>query len=638
MRKKKIITGILILSMIASLAGCGKEAVSDGRGGYESKGIKESLSESFQNAEEPATTADSGSGNTASTPSDVSDADETERFHSYLDASFKEYAESDSLNFNTAVKDPATYGFTVPEATLGDAGLDEKDIEETKKECKDDAAELAEYDRSLLSPDDQLIYDVIAEKIDLNQKMYDNIYLFDPFSPNGGIHTYISTYFTDYRFDDKRDVEIYIELLKQFPDYFDECLEFEKRKSENNCFMSDANCDSVIEKCEDYVSGGDNHFLITTFDNSIKELSFLSDSDRAEFSKQNKDAVLNYVIPAFKNVISVMTELKGKGTIDGGICNAPGGKEYYEMLLKNRAGSSMSPGEVKQLLESKMQEHMQSLMTIAYSNPDAYQYFSENYSSIWEDVDSGMTPQEIIDGFETLFVNDYPQIGKIPYDVDYLDESLWEIEDGILAYYNSPAYDDEENNIIRINGKNPEGLWNTLAHEGIPGHMYQNAYFMSTNPHPIRDILASVGYKEGWAVYTSYNAYQYYDFNNSIYKAQLAKLCRLDSELSYLLIGIIDVNVNYFGWTVDDVQNYLDQNGYDGGAAENLFNTVTGDPATYQSYVTSYYLMQGLRDKAEHELGSKFDPVSFHKVILEAGPVSFDLLTPIVDKYIEESK
>ena len=48
--------------------------------------------------------------------------------------------------------------------------------------------------------------------------------------------------------------------------------------------------------------------------------------------------------------------------------------------------------------------------------------------------------------------------------------------------------------------------------------------------------------------------------------------------------------------------------------------------------------MKSLRDKAEEELGSKFDPVEFNRVILETGPCQFDILGKQVDKYIEKNK
>ena len=178
----------------------------------------------------------------------------------------------------------------------------------------------------------------------------------------------------------------------------------------------------------------------------------------------------------------------------------------------------------------------------------------------------------------------------------------------------------------------------TLAHEGCPGHMYQNAYFMSTNPHPIRSIGNELGYMEGWAVYSSYEAMYLYDFGGSEYKKELAKLSVLNESLGYLLYGRIDLGVNYEGWTKEDVENYMISSGFGSDGADEIFKIVKGDPAVYLSYSMGYYEMLEQREKAEEYLGDKFDPIAFHKVVLDAGPVKYDILSKVVDKYIIEKQ
>ena len=65
---------------------------------------------------------------------------------------------------------------------------------------------------------------------------------------------------------------------------------------------------------------------------------------------------------------------------------------------------------------------------------------------------------------------------------------------------------------------------------------------------------------------------------------------------------------------------------------------VIGDPGVYLSYTTGYYEMEELRNYAEEELGSKFDPKEYHKAILTCGPCQFENLKTIVDRYIEENR
>ena len=48
--------------------------------------------------------------------------------------------------------------------------------------------------------------------------------------------------------------------------------------------------------------------------------------------------------------------------------------------------------------------------------------------------------------------------------------------------------------------------------------------------------------------------------------------------------------------------------------------------------------MRDLRDKAERKLGDAFDAVEFHKLILDTGIVTFEIMNDELDKYIKAKK
>lgn len=82
-------------------------------------------------------------------------------------------------------------------------------------------------------------------------------------------------------------------------------------------------------------------------------------------------------------------------------------------------------------------------------------------------------------------------------------------------------------------------------------------------------------------------------------------------------------------------KDYLNEKGFNGDAADDLYTTMIGDPAVYQSYSTGFYEMQEIRDYAEEQLGSKFDLKEFNTVVLETGPCQFNILKQQVQKYID---
>lgn len=559
---------------------------------------------------------------------------EQQEFEQYLDDYFKDVVTDDTLTYNYTIRDGADYGLEEPEVTLGDLGMTAEEIGQDKEEFEGWVKKLDAIDRSCLTEDQKLTYDVLDEYFEVSAGIFDNVYLYEPFSPMRGLQANIATNFTDYRFDDKGDVERYIELLGQIPDYFAEYLDFEQEKSEKGYFMSDAVCDKVISQCKDFVADKENHFMVTTFNDNIDALDFLTDEEKAEYKEANKQAVVNSLLPAFENVAAVLSGLKGTGTNDGGICNYDGGKEYYEYLLKNFAGTAKSPEEVIDMLDTELQKLMVSLYQYYLGNQAAYEYFAANYDSIFAETDQ-MTASEMVDKMMETASEHYPDAGTINYKAEVLDKNLETIMDDVLAYYMAPAIDDPDNNLIRVNGLHTDGMWTTLAHEGYPGHMLQNAYYMSTDPEPVRTLMNFLGYKEGWAMYACYDSLYYYEYEEPEYGDTIAALYQLNDEMSYLMMGRVDLGINYEGWTLQDTADYLTKNGMDGSAAQELYTTMVGDPAVYQSYSTGYYEMKELRDYAEEKMGDDFDLKTFNTIILETGPCQFDILKEQVDKKLQ---
>lgn len=557
-----------------------------------------------------------------------------QEFEQYLDDYFKDVVTDDTLTYNYTIKDGTDYGLEEPEVTLGDPGMTAEEIGQDKEEFEGWVKKLDAIDRSCLTEDQKLTYDVLDEYFEVSAGIFDNVYLYEPFSPMRGLQANIATNFTDYRFDDKGDVERYIELLGQIPDYFAEYLDFEQEKSEKGYFMSDAVCDKVISQCKDFVADKENHFMVTTFNDNIDALDFLTDEEKAEYKEANKQAVENSLLLAFENVAEVLSGLKGTGTNDGGICNYDGGKEYYEYLLKNFAGTAKSPEEVIDMLDTELQKLMVSLYQYYLGNQAAYEYFAANYDSIFAETDQ-MTASEMVDKMMETASEHYPDAGTINYKAEALDKNLETIMDDVLAYYMAPAIDDPDNNLIRVNGLHTDGMWTTLAHEGYPGHMLQNAYYMSTDPEPVRTLMNFLGYKEGWAMYACYDSLYYYEYEEPEYGDTIAALYQLNDEMSYLMMGRVDLGINYEGWTLQDTADYLTKNGMDGSAAQELYTTMVGDPAVYQSYSTGYYEMKELRDYAEEKMGDDFDLKTFNTIILETGPCQFDILKEQVDKKLQ---
>ena len=128
--------------------------------------------------------------------------DEQKRFEEFLHDEYVDSVTSDTLTYNYEIKDGETMGIPEPEVSLGDHDMTDEGIKKQKSEFDDTFEKLKLFDRDDLTENQQLTYDILKQYMENEEEGYLNIYLSEPFSPMKGLQANISTYFTDYRFDD----------------------------------------------------------------------------------------------------------------------------------------------------------------------------------------------------------------------------------------------------------------------------------------------------------------------------------------------------------------------------------------------------------------------------------------------------
>lgn len=134
---------------------------------------------------------------------------------------------------------------------------------------------------------------------------------------------------------------------------------------------------------------------------------------------------------------------------------------------------------------------------------------------------SAQSPEEMLATLQQAITADFPSLPDCNVTVKYINAAM---EDYLSpAFYLTSPLDQLTENTIYINQKNGyEGirLFTTLAHEGFPGHLYQNLYFHSQDVPPIRSLLGYPGYTEGWATFVELHSYIYSGLSKDA-----AKLC-----------------------------------------------------------------------------------------------------------------
>lgn len=562
-------------------------------------------------------------------------------FKNFTFCLFQQEVASNTINLHYSLKEPEKYGITNAPITLGSFDFNETSALASIENL--DAA-LHKFSYNTLSDENKLTYDILSYYFD-TLKTDATYYLYEePLSPITGTHTQLPVLLAEYQFYDTEDVETYLALLETLPDYFSSLVRFEQQKAASGLFMADALVDEVVSQCNAFISMGDSNYLLSTFEERLADLPKLSSNEKTQFIQQNKECLSNYILPAYENLASSLTALKGSGKNTGGVCFLENGKDYYTHLVARETGSSRTISELKELIQSQILTDLIASQSVLEENPSiteqtvseqessfAEQTVSEQDSSLAEQISViSESPDNILTSLKTQISNAFPDYPSVNVQVKYVPTALEEYLSP--AFYLIPAIDNYEENTIYINqGRSLTdiNLFTTLAHEGYPGHLYQTTYFASTDPDPIRTILTFTGYVEGWATYAEMCSY----YISSLEKSY-ATLLQKNNSIILGLYATADIGIHYDGWSVADTLSFFSAYGIsDEAIIEEIYTYIVGDPANYLSYYVGYLEMLELKKEAAQKQGDSFSQKEFHQRILEIGPAPFE----VVRKYLFET-
>ncbi len=552
-------------------------------------------------------------------------ASDSERFEAYIDNLFMEDVVGNTINLHYTLAHPEDYGITDYEVTLGDYSMD--DEEESYKELEAMRKELLKFDREKLTDEQRLTYDILLDSIELSLSVTDLTYYDEWLGVISGYQAQLPVILAEYTFRTEKDIQDYLELISQIDEMYEEVIAFEEKKSDAGLFMADYVADEVIAQCEEFIADPEENYMIEIFEDKIEEFEGLTKEKKEEYIQENYEIITTQVVEGYQTLIDGLTSLKGTGTNDLGLCYYEDGKEYYEYLVRVKTGSDESVKRLQRKVDSFMTDRMRMVQNVIRKDPMIYYDFVD-YEYEMRD------PKEIVEDLKDKIEEDFPEPPAVDYTIKYVHPSMEEHMSP--AFYLTTPIDDLQNNLIYINSqKNSEdtNLYSTLAHEGYPGHLYQNAYTNSSDMPLIRSLMSYNGYSEGWATYVEFEySYDYMGMSEG-----LADVASTNTALSLGLYAYADMGVHYDGWEREDLADYLAEFGIEGeDVVDDVFNALVEEPANYLSYFVGYLQFVELREIAQKELGRHFDAVEFHKFLLETGPAPFYIIEDYMEEWMKE--
>ena len=516
-------------------------------------------------------------------------------------------------------------------------------------------AEVREFDRAKLEPQEQVTYDILLDFYGQRAKFRQFEWLSSeglyPISPMFGTQVRLASFMqTLHVVKNEKTARNYVARLRAMGAKLDALTAEMQRQSAAGVVIPPALLEKSLTVIGDTIAPAPaGSPLVTTFVERMAKADGIDAQRQAALRDEAIEAVKTSVYPAYERMRDALVAERPRATATAdGVGRLPDGAAFYQAMLEQFTTTTYTPEQVHQLglaevaridaemnallvsqglTEGTVAERMQALRTdprfLLPNTAEGRDQLLARYREILDDMASRM-----------------PEYFKIippgELAVERVPESAEKGSAG--AYYNPAAMDGSRPGTfyanLRDTSEMPTWGMKTLSyHEGIPGHHFQIATARELKGLPfIRQQPIYTAYAEGWALYAERLAAEIGLYRDDPF----GDLGRLQAEMFRAVRLVVDTGLHAKGWTREQAIEYMvSTTGMGESEVTSEVERYMALPGQALAYKVGQLKILELRDEARAALGPKFDLKDFHAVVLENGAVPLTVLERLVDEWIE---
>ena len=370
-----------------------------------------------------------------------------------------------------------------------------------------------------------------------------------------------------------------------------------------------------------------------------------ADADKQRIRAAVLERIENAVNPAYaKFAAFVRDEYAPKGRTAVGVSTLPDGKARYAFLVKTQTTTTLSAEEIHQIGLREVARIEGEMLAIAkkLGHADLRTFNAAIEANPELKAKSG---KDIIDAYQRFTDQMYaklPQLfGRLPKAKMVIEPTPAFSEAGAsAAEYNTGSPDGTRPGLVYVNtyqatSRTTLSNESTAYHEGVPGHHMQLSIQQELDElPPFRQQGGENSFVEGWALYTERLGKEV-----GFYQDPYSDYGRLNDEMLRAIRLVVDTGVHAKGWSRDDVVQYFrDHSAIDEVEIQSETDRYIAWPGQALSYKIGQLTILDLRERAQKELGAKFDIRAFHDEVLGAGALPMKLLEERIDAWIARVK
>ncbi len=439
-------------------------------------------------------------------------------------------------------------------------------------------------------------------------------------------------------FESVKQYEDYIARLHQIPRVFTQTEEVLRAGMKDHLMPVRFLLEKVPMQCQGVIAA--DPFLLPT----RKFPASISPEEQRRLSAAITEVVVNEVLPAYQVFGSFITnEYAPYGRTTLAVTSLPGGELRYLNDIRSRTTvDNLTPEQIHQIGLREIDRIQTDMLSIAQQEGFA------DLASFRESLKTNpkyipVSAEQIVDDFRKYIAQMQPKLpelfGFIPGSPVTV-EAIPEFQAAMATHYQTGTPDGRRpgrvvvatSNFVQRTLINDEAI---AYHEGIPGHHMQLSVAQRLSGLPkFRQHGGNSGYVEGWALYAEQLGKEV-----GFYQDPVSDYGRLSSELFRAVRLVVDTGIHSKGWSRDQVVDFLRKSGaIDEPTIQSETDRYIAWPAQALSYKLGQLKFRELRDRAQKELGPKFDIRRFHDEMLSGGVLPLDLLESRTDGWIRAEK
>ncbi len=459
-----------------------------------------------------------------------------------------------------------------------------------------------------------------------------------------GVHLGYASLALDTPFRNMKDYQDYLSRLRQIPRVFDQAMGHMRDGLRDHRMPPRY----LLEK----VSGQAQQIAGYALDKSPfteplrKFPDSIAEAERKPLREGIEAAVQNLVAPAYAKFAKfVREEYAPHGRLDPGVWALPDGEARYRFAVRHETTSDFTAEQIHQLGLQSVAEIETGMLIIAKAQGfgDLKSFNDHILRDPKLHARSGQQLLDVYTQYRDQMYGKLPELfGRLPKNkLAVVRMDAFRSADSVPADYSPGAGDGSRPGRINVNEYAPERrlLLNVEAiayHEGVPGHhlQFSIAQELSGLPPFRRYDLDLNAYTEGWAFYAERLGKEV-----GFYRDPYSDYGRLQNEMWRAVRWVVDTGVHAKHWTRQQMVDFFHQHtAMDDQNIETEVDRYIAWPAQALSYKMGQMKILALRERAQRELGTKFDLRAFHDAVLDQGPLPLDMLETKIDAWIASRK